>query len=407
MSIDISFNRFLRISIFNLLLVAIAGVILRYKILYPLPFVNQKFLLHGHSHFAFSGWVTQTLMVLLVAYLAKKSNQNKFTSYKYLLIANLVTAYGMLIAFPIQGYAAVSITFSTLSIFVFYFFTYRFWKDLNKLTEQPIAHLWIKTGLALGVLSSLGTFGLAFMMATKNIHQDLYLASIYFYLHFQYNGWFFFACVGLLHTFLPVAMANNAQLKFVFKLFAIASVPAYLLSTLWIPMPSIVYFIVVLASIMQIVAWIIFVKLIYNAKHLLSEKISQVGRWLMGLSAIALTIKLVLQLASTIPVLGNLAFGFRSIIIAYLHLVLLGVISLFLIGYIYSVSKFPIVKLTLVGIVVFVLGVFLNELVLMLQGVASFSYSLIPYTNELLFGMALILFLGAFIILISTFKKAK
>src|SRR3954469_18815870 len=95
--------RWLRISFLNLLIVACLGVILRYKIAFSLPFINQGYLLHGHSHFAFAGWVTQALMVLLVAYLGDQGLENIFKKYRFLLYANLVTAYGMLVTFPIQG----------------------------------------------------------------------------------------------------------------------------------------------------------------------------------------------------------------------------------------------------------------------------------------------------------------
>ena len=155
---NISLSRHLKISLFNLLLVALVGVVMRYKILYSLPFVDQKHLLHGHSHFAFAGWITQTLMVLLVAYLSKETQKDEFIAYKKLLLANLFTAYGMLIAFPIEGYGLVSIIFSTLSVFISYLFALRFWKDLNKLGNQSVTHYWFKTGLLLSILSSAGTF---------------------------------------------------------------------------------------------------------------------------------------------------------------------------------------------------------------------------------------------------------
>ena len=71
-----SLQRWIRISLFNLLLVASIGVILRYKIAFALPFIDQKHLLHGHSHFAFAGWISQALMVLLVGYLAGGINRD-------------------------------------------------------------------------------------------------------------------------------------------------------------------------------------------------------------------------------------------------------------------------------------------------------------------------------------------
>lgn len=400
-----SLSRYLKIAFLNLLVVAFLGVLMRYKILYSLPFIDQKNLLHGHSHFAFSGWITQTLMVLLVAYLSKATGKDEFISYKKLLLANLITAYGMLIAFPIQGYGMVSIFFSTLSVFISYIFAFFFWKDLNKIENQNVAHYWFKAGLLLNVFSSIGTFGLAFMMANKIADQTWYLAAVYFYLHFQYNGWFFFTCMGLFYVILPTKIIATNKLKRIFWLFALASVPAYFLSTLWMSLPLWVYILVVLASFVQVIAWIVFVRVLFTSRNIIITTISKEVKWLLGLSAVALTIKLLLQLSSTIPYLSQLAFGFRSIVIAYLHLVLLGVITIFLLGYIFTLNVLTVKKTTVYGVIIFVIGIFLNELMLMLQGVASFSYTIIPYTNELLLSFALMMFSGILLLLISQVRK--
>ena len=85
-------QKWISVSLFNLLLVAIIGVTLRYKIVYALPIVNQKYLLHAHSHFAFTGWVTMALMALLVQYLKQYQNPNAFKKYKPVLWLNLIAA---------------------------------------------------------------------------------------------------------------------------------------------------------------------------------------------------------------------------------------------------------------------------------------------------------------------------
>ena len=344
-------------------------------------------------------------MVLLVAYLSKATGKDEFISYKKLLLANLITAYGMLIAFPIQGYGMVSIFFSTLSVFISYIFAFFFWKDLNKIENQNVAHYWFKAGLLLNVFSSIGTFGLAFMMANKIADQTWYLAAVYFYLHFQYNGWFFFTCMGLFYVILPTKIIATNKLKRIFWLFALASVPAYFLSTLWMSLPLWVYILVVLASFVQVIAWIVFVRVLFTSRNIIITTISKEVKWLFGLSAVALTIKLLLQLSSTIPYLSQLAFGFRSIVIAYLHLVLLGVITIFLLGYIFTLNVLTVKKTTVYGVIIFVIGIFLNELMLMLQGVASFSYTIIPYTNELLLSFALMMFSGIILLLVSQLRK--
>ena len=98
-----SLRRWLNISFINLLIVSCIGVILRYKIAFSFPFLDQKNLHHGHSHFAFFGWITQVLMVLMVFYLQNEKRESAFKKYRWLLYLNLLSAYGMLISFSLAG----------------------------------------------------------------------------------------------------------------------------------------------------------------------------------------------------------------------------------------------------------------------------------------------------------------
>ena len=387
--------RWLKISLINLLMVAGLGLTLRYKILLSLPFVDQKHLLHGHSHFAFAGWITQALMALLVAYLVKQQPSTDLKKYDRLLYANLFTAYGMLIAFPIEGYGLFSIIFSTASVFVSYAFAFVYWRDLNRLESRSATHSWFKAAVLFNALSSLGAFALTIMMLNKVIQQNWYLAAEYFYLHFQYNGWFFFACMGLLTAFVSRNAGSETALRNIFRLFAFAVVPAYFLSALWMDIPLLVYVLVIVAGIAQVIGWVWFIKLMKTNWLLLRPKISTVSRYILACSAVALSAKLLLQLGSTIPSLSDLAFGFRPIVIGYLHLVLLGVISLFILGSMFSEVQFRNNKTSITGIFIFTGAVIINETLLMIQGVAAISYYSIPFINEMLLATACLLFTGA------------
>ncbi len=393
--------RWLKIALFNLLIVASIGVILRYKILFPLPFVDQKHLMHGHSHFAFAGWITQAIMTLLVICLARQNGEAVYKRYRWLLYANLLTAYGMLIAFPIEGYGLYSIIFSTASIFVSYVFAVFYWKDLNKLRKKDPSHLWFKAAVLFNAVSSAGAFALAIMMISKTIHQNWYLAAEYFYLHFQYNGWFFFACMGLLNGILTQAAMPARPLKKIFWLFFAAAVPAYFLSALWMQLPLLVYILVILSALAQVLGWIWLIKILVARWPVIKKELSATAKGLLGLSAIALSVKLLLQLGSTIPSLSDLAFGFRPIVIGYLHLVLLGVITLFLWGYMFAEKYFCMNRQTTGSALVFATGVILNEVLLMVQGVSAMSYTSVPFINEMLLGTAFILFSGVLLMFIS------
>ncbi len=384
----------LKLSFLNLAIIALLGVLMRYKIAFSFPFLDQKYLLHGHSHFAFAGWITHTLMVLLIDVLVKKNDTINHPTYHFLLYANLITAYGMLFSFLMQGYGFWSIGFSTLSIFVSYAFAVMYWKDLNRSPGQ-LSHLSFKAALVLNVLSSAGPFALAFMMVTKNMHQSWYLASIYYFLHFQYNGWFFFAMLGLVIAKMEHLTFLRNKLHTISSYFILACIPAYFLSVLWVSIPVWLYWLVVAAAVIQIVGWLSFIKLGRRHNNEFLHIFPIAGRSLLLLAAFALTIKFLLQLGSTIPSLSQLAFGFRPIVIGYLHLVLLGVFSIFLIGYIISFQLVTISKQLMKGIYVFIAGVILNQFLLMIQGVTSLYYIATPLINEALFVTALILFAGA------------
>lgn len=396
---DSSLRKWLSIAFFNLMLVALLGCLLRYKIAYSLPFLDQKFILNAHSHFAFSGWVTQALMTLMVKFLSDKTNTDAFRKFRWMLWANLISAYGMLFTFPFQGYATGSIIFSTASVFTGYAFAVTCWKELNKIPAS-VEILFFRSALFFNVLSSAGTFTLAILMVSGSSFQNLYVASIYFFLHFQYNGWFLFACMGLLCSSLVTYGIPQQKLKPAFYLFVSACIPAYLLSALWIPMPMWVYVLVALAGIAQLVAWGILFQSIRKNLSILKTQVNRFTQTLFLLCAIAYTLKLMLQAASAIPSLSYLTYGFRPIVIGYLHLVLLGVVSLFITSY--SINKHYLIlnKTRKNGVIIFVVGIIVNEVFLLLQGIGDLTYISIPYIDEELLAAAVILFLG--LILIST-----
>lgn len=405
MKLNIKF--WLKLSLLNLCIVASLGVLMRYKIGFEFPYLDQKHLQHSHSHFAFSGWVSHTLMTLMVYYLQNKTVDFQVNKYRKIIIANLIISYFMLVSFIIEGYGLFSIIASTASIIVSYVFGYYYIKDLRKIDSDLLSINWFKAAIVFNIISSFGTFYLGYMMASKNIVQDYYLSSIYYFLHFQYNGWFFFACMGLIFGFLNLKKTENPFYETSFKLFALSCIPAYFLSILWFNLPTWLYIITVIAAIVQVFTWFKLLSILIPARKDFLKNFSPILRYVLLFVSLALSIKLILQLGSTIPSLSEMTFGFRPIIIAYLHLVLLAVITLSLLFYIYANHLIFISKRIKIGLLVFTIGVLLNEIVLAVQGVASFSYTVIPYVNELLFGVAIILLLGIGFTAYFSIKKVK
>ncbi|MEO6722224.1 MAG: hypothetical protein ABIN67_17790 [Ferruginibacter sp.] len=329
-------TQWIKVALCNFCVVAVAGVIMRYKISFPLPLVNQKYLLHAHSHFAFTGWVSLALMALMINYLQQQNINASYKTYHRILLANCIVSYGMFFSFMAQGYAFYSITFSTLSIFVSYFFIYYLWRDLNKISDKSNAPLWFKAALVIWAISSLGAFTLAYLMANHINVQDYYFAAIYFFLHFQYNGWFLFACFGLLFSYLyknGFAASIGANKK-IFWIMAVVVGPAYFLSILWLRLPGILHVIADIAGVVQLSALFYFAQLFLLIKKSKHDKLVSTTKYLWIMMLIAFIIKIILQFLSIFPFFSKYAFGFRPIVIGYLHLSFLGIISFFILGYI-------------------------------------------------------------------------
>src|SRR5690349_8166568 len=118
------------LSLVNLCIVALLGMTLRTKFLFPIQFVDYKNFLSAHSHFAFGGWITLGFMILFIDNLLSADQKQK-NVYQWLLWGIEITAVGMLLTFPFQGYGLFSIIFSTAFIFVTYGFSWVFIKDLR------------------------------------------------------------------------------------------------------------------------------------------------------------------------------------------------------------------------------------------------------------------------------------
>lgn len=392
------------VALFNFLLVALLGVLMRYKIAFEFPFLNQKYLQHAHSHFAFAGWVGQLIMAFMVAVIAPLITAKRLQQYQYLIIFNFLVAIGMLVSFTFSGYSLVSIIFSSGSLLVNYIFSYFFYVDL-KSTERKVYTPWFKAALLLNVFSTIGTFVLIYVMVTRNVDQHLYLGSIYGYLHFQYNGWFLFACIGLFLNYIK-AFIEVPPSKNIFRFFAYSVIPAYGLSILWLKLSWPFYVIIIAATLAQTAGWWGLFQYVKKL-HFKTWPLPRIVKNLFVFAGLAFSLKIILQLASVIPAVSQWSFGFRPIVIAYLHLVLLAFISMFLLMYTYSQQLLRFNKTFNIGLILFTLGVVANELILGVQGVSSVRYILIPYANEMLFAAAVLLFLSILVINFSQLGKGK
>lgn len=396
----------IRISLINLLIVAVLGTLMRYKIAFSFPWFDQKSLQHAHSHFAFSGWISQTLFVFMVSRLFENGYQRAFENYRLLLWANLACSFGMLVSFWMQGYGPVSITFSTASVFISFLFAWVYNKDLTNWQKNQIETPWFRAALFFMIFSSIGTFSLAWMMATHQLVQQYYLGSVYFYLHFQYNGWFFFAGLGLFFSWFLKKNPGFSLPPVFFSTWVAVCLITFFLSILWGRLPIVLVGITGLAAMIQIFLWYFLLDKIRKFNWFKHLDLPAFWRFIFYLLAISLTAKFLLQLGSVVPEVSRLAFGFRQIVIAYLHLVLLVISSVFLLAYCVGNQYLVLSKWAASGFILFLIGVYSNEIILGIQGIASFTYTPIPFANEILFGIGLLMVFGLVLVILNP-KSAK
>ena len=395
----------LKFSVFNFVLVALLGVIMRYKILFSLPFLDQKNLQEAHSHFAFYGWITNVLYVLMVIYLSKVRPEISLRKYNILIITNIIASYAMIATFIYGGYFWGSIAASTVALLTSFAFTFFFVIDVKNLRET--SKKWFLGGLFFAVISSAGVFNLAYMKSSGNITQDLYLASEYFFLHFQYNGLFIFACIGLLLYSLKEAgsLISEKENKLMFWLMFFGCLIGFGLSVLWLKLSMPVFALIILASLAQTYGAVMLFRIVRRSWTHLILKWSAVQRFVLIFAGFAFAVKILLQLASNVPAISQFAFGFRNVVIAYLHLVLLMCIATYLLSQVLATNYFNISKSLITGLKLFLAGIFLNELMLGLMGVFSIKYIAVPYANYFLLAFSVLIFVALFIIFVSMKKR--
>jgi hypothetical protein len=391
----------LNLALANLCIVALLGFTLRTKYLFPLPYIDYKNLLSAHSHFAFGGWVTLSLMMILVDSLLEPAQRQR-KIYQWLLGGIWLTSMGMLFSFPFQGYGSVSLPSSTLYIFLTYGFAWVFLKDLKKTKNSaPVKWLTITALMSL-VVSSVGPFTLAYIMATKTGNPFIFRDAVYTFLHFQYNGFFTLAVFALLFAY----GANMVDLKMIKKIRAFAFflclsvLPSLFLSLLWHSYNVYIRTLAILGCLLIIVTIIFFTRLTWKRKIMFFR--NPVARTLLAFALISFTIKMILQTGTIVPSLGNAVFGFRPIIIGFLHLVFLGLVTFFILGHLVETGSFPLNrKISRVAIICFSAAIILNELILFFDGVGLLLHTTTTAFGFLLWIASILLVTGAILLLVA------
>jgi hypothetical protein len=397
-------NFWLGLCLINLSIVALFGFGLRTKILFTVPFINYRALLSAHSHFAFGGWVGLALMTLLIYHLLPKEIYLR-RSYQIILAGTEISALGMALFFPLEGYSNTAIIFSSMYIVMNYIFGWFYIKDLIKLALYKSIKLLAVSAIIFLLVSAIGPAALSYILITGKGDANLYRDSIYTFLHFQYNGFFTLTVLAIFFQFLVSRGVIITKRLGQFSLIMVLSVvPSLFLSLLW-HNKDLFHILGSIGCALILVSLFLF---FFSLRSIRLKQIftSNTAYCFFLFWITSFCLKLLLNAGTTIPQLSDEIYGDRPIIIGFLHLVFLGFVSFFILStlieeQVYLVRKFA----WRIPLYIFSAGIFANEIFLMVQGLGilfKFNSGLYQW---LLWFSAILLFMGALLMAFTFYKQ--
>ncbi len=372
-----------RWAIFFFLMASFFGLFMRYFFIGDIPYFEYKNLLHAHSHVALLGWGYLAITACLVFIYVK--NQARLKTYKVLLFGNVLSTIGMMLSFPFQGYGLYSITFSTLQLLFSYGFAYHFLKDLGA-TKGRLDKTLVKYGVWWMILSTLGLWAIAPIGAILGKLHPFYTLSVQWFLHFQFNGWFIYALLGIL---VHLAQRKNNPIlinPWVMRSLHLSLLFTYALTITWhLPTEGLL----TINAIGVGLQFLAFLAILYPVGKRLflsflppsgfGEKILYAGFLLLGLKAL-------IQLSLVFHDAAAASHEVRSFVIGFIHLIMLGAISFGAGGVLLMKNILPSSVESKWGWNMLLTAFVLSELILFAQGLLQWQkWGALSYYHDLIF----------------------
>ena len=293
-------------------------------------FFNIRHVTHSHSHIGLLGWIYTILSSLICQYFLRETDRKP---YFILFLCTQFCILGMLFSFPFGGYFLYSIIFSSLFIICTYWFSIFFLKRSKKYNfirfsisksvdtehDKPLSLKFVHWGIYFLILSSIGIWLLPVAIVKAGKGSDWYNSALYFFLHFQYNGWFLAVLFGLLVGEIEhKGLLNSKRLKGALYNFVIGTIGSVTLSWVGFFNEPILYIIgnisgfLLLASIFEL----------YRAYMQLEKP-----AFLMQMFLLLCMLKTIFMFLGSFPWIAEVVLPNREFVISYLHFTFLGVIG--------------------------------------------------------------------------------
>jgi len=289
----------------------LSGVWLRTGMLRPEALAGFSFrnLVHAHSHVAFFGWVTMAAFALLLRSLGSAGSGAPGWLRWHANLMGVASAAAFL-GFLRSGYAPETIALSALHVALWVVFTIGVWSRLAR-GERP-EHAFFRVALGFLVLAGAGTIGTGILSARAS---DPWLSrlAIELFLTPFVGGWLVLAAFGVAYARLP----HSRHSRLVLLLAAAGVLPSGLLHiTAPPPLPW-------LTPLGHAGMLLSSAGTLLFALDVIRERVTSPFLRLAGGAAL---IKGLAELAVGAGIADHLV-GSDPLVIAYLHLVLLGMVT--------------------------------------------------------------------------------
>jgi hypothetical protein len=325
-SINNQYSRIWKLSILSFLIAALTGFIYRVGMLYPLPgsmdLVNIR---HAHSHLMFFNWVSPPIMVWIVSVLAGLKPDLSHKAFKNCLYTMVGLGFLSYPFFLLYGYRSVSIgqaelpiaaIISGLIMITWYWFAWIYYQNRTANSSDLSLSLFDGALTAL-LISSLGAWGVS-VFQFSGIHNPLFSSALtHFLLAVFTEGWALLGVLGIIWNYMELR-SLSIPTGLLWQPILIGSMlifPFSLTQSLVTP--------IMLLSAKVGLGLIILSFLLHIYKFLKSKKFTGFV-WITILSLIG--VKILFQAIAILPT--DLWPGEHGLRILYLHLLLLGIVSI-------------------------------------------------------------------------------
>ena len=263
----------------------------------------------------------------------------------------------------------------------------------------------IRISLWYMVISSIGPWALGIIMNTAGSGSAWYRNAIYFFLHFQYNGWFIVALFGI---FLYIFEKKSFHLprKIFTRFYYLLNggvMLTFFLSLLWMKPHWTVYLLALAGGVMQLIAFGVFFRAIYSKALSIFKALPGLFRFSFRMVILLFFVKLTAQIFGAFPVVAHIIFTNLDMIISYIHWVFLGIVSVSLFTFL---DHAGLLKITKMQLCLYLIGFFLTEFLIFSRGLATVAgIGPIPSIHLLISLASIIIFVAIAMILFRQFRN--